>query len=526
MIRFGFSPVRVMVWAVLFVVSTCLAMLFIPQWWWQVSLVLAIVWLFPTVIEVGGAAFSDAIRRTRLTSQPYIPARIREVDGTGVLLEGSDVVCVWMEVTPRDEVDVTVVSGDGVVSRPVLDIAKMAPMMNQRDVVVESLVVTTMAYSSYLPGYTAGNAVVQSMGTLHAPLGGRTWVMVRARVEDNVRAASMRSTGDEDFDDGMIAAVLSTVARLRVVIEEGGHHVSVLSPEMVAQVSSMVQAGTGRILDKARTRFFGTDESSLKAYALYPRRSVSRAQVAAWRNLPGIRSFTTTRVTPSSLRGGPLRVRDRVVLVTRDKAALSKARKAGLTVLKRQQRQAATWLVPAVVSQPVAQPDFAMKDPYPVVHYGGGVGMFVGSTSAGGSVFVRVRPGTGKTLHLIGDTDSHQILIMRLMMESHSVNIALGEDASEEVCERWRTLVKTLNSPLLAYGSSKSSDFIVTTPEGHASAKSSPTQCVVVVSETTPTMSLEYSIRIAGSAGVVTTDKDQQKVFFAPSPSEKSFVAH
>ena len=124
MIRFGFSPVRVMVWAVLFVVSTCLAMLFVPQWWWwQVSAALAVVWLFPTVIEVGGASFSDAIRRTRLTSQPYIPARIREVDGTGVLLEGSDVVCVWMEITPRDEVDVTVVSGDGVVSRPVLDLS-------------------------------------------------------------------------------------------------------------------------------------------------------------------------------------------------------------------------------------------------------------------------------------------------------------------------------------------------------------------------------------------------------------------
>ena len=237
---------------------------------------------------------------------------LREVDGTAVLLEDG-VVSVWLEVMPRETVDVTVVAGDGVVSRPFIDLSKLSPLMRQSDVVIDSVVVNSMAYDTYLPGYAAGNAIAQSMGKVAAPTGGRTWINVRARVEDNLAAAEARSTGE--FDVGMIRAVLSAVARLRVVIEEGGHHVVLLSPDMVRQVSSMVQAGTGRIFDKAGKGYFGDADSTSRAYALYPRRHVTREQTVLWRDLPSTRMFTTTTLTPAGGTGD-----DTCLLYTSDAA--------------------------------------------------------------------------------------------------------------------------------------------------------------------------------------------------------------
>ena len=46
------------------------------------SMLLAIAWLFPTVIEFNGATVAENIRRNRVTDKPYVPVRMREVDGT------------------------------------------------------------------------------------------------------------------------------------------------------------------------------------------------------------------------------------------------------------------------------------------------------------------------------------------------------------------------------------------------------------------------------------------------------------
>lgn len=519
MLKLGFTPARTLAWVLPVLLVMLVSMVF-TSWWFVPAGVFALLWTAPTMLEVNGASLYETLRRGRETDKPYEPVSLREVDGTAVLLEDG-VVSVWLEVMPRDTVDITVVTGDGVVSRPFIDLAKLSPLMRQSDVVISSVVVNSMTYDTYLASYAAGNAVAQSMGRVAAPTGGRTWINVRARVEDNLAAAEARSTGE--FDVGMIRAVLSAVARLRVVIEEGGHHVVLLSPDMVKQVSSMVQSGTGRIFDKAGRSFFGDQASTSRAYAMYPRRQVTREQAVLWRDLPATRTFTTTTLTPAGGFGDDnARVTDRVVLVTRDDAATTKAGKAGLSVLGRQQRQAATWLVPAVVSQPVAQPSYALQQTHPVLHYGGGMGTYVGATKAGGGVFVRVRPGSGKTLHLIGDSVMHRVMTMRMLMESHSINVLVDDDAEGE----WAAFARRLRTPLFAVGSDEKADFVVTTPQGHAAVKQEdPDQCIVVVSATTPNMALENSVHVKGTTAVVTTETDQKTAIFSPTPSETAFLA-
>lgn len=519
MLRIGLTPARVLMWTLPVLVVMIVAMFLLPDWWYVVSIVFGVLWLAPTVVEVNGASLYETIRRSRATEKNYVPVSLREVDGTAVLLENSDTVSVWLEVMPRDEVDVTVVAGDGIVSRPFIDLAKLSPLMRQSDVVIDSVVVTTMAYDTYLPTYAAGNAVAQSMGKVSAPTGGRTWINVRARVEDNLAAAEARNSGE--FDEGMIRAVLSAVARLRVVIEEGGHHVVLLSPDMVKQVSSMVQAGTSRVFDKVQRGFFGADDSSTKAYALYPRRQVTREQAVSWRDLPGTRTFVTTVLSPGTSNDEAANVLDRVVLVTRDDAAKARAAKSGLYVLTRQQRQAATWIIPSVSAQPVMQPEHAMRRRHPVIHYGGGMGMYVGATKTGGGVFVRIRPGSGKTLHLVGEDAMHQVMVMRLLMESHSVNVRVPADQAST----WEALGEQLRTPLFAVNSTERADFVVTTPEGHADAKrDNPNQCVIVISRTTPNMALENSIHVKNTVAVVTTDTQQKTAIFSPTPSETGFL--
>lgn len=519
MLRIGLSPARTLMWSAPVLAVLIVSMVLTP-WWFVVAPLFALLWVAPTMLEVNGASFYETLRRSRETDGPYTPVSLREVDGTAVLLEDG-VVSVWLEVMPRNPVDVTVVSGDGVVSRPFIDLSKLSPLMRQSDVVINSVVVNSMTYDTYLASYAAGNAIAQSMGKVAAPTGGRTWINVRASVSDNLAAAEARSTGD--FDVGMIRAVLSAVARLRVVIEEGGHHVVLLSPDMVKQVSSMVQAGTGRIFDKAGRSFFGDPGSTSRAYAMYPRRQVTREQAVLWRDLPATRVFTTTALTPAGGFGDDMaRVTDRVVLVTRDNAATTKAGKAGLSVLNRQQRQAATWLVPAVVSQPVAQPSYGLPRTHPVLHYGGGMGTYVGATKTGGGVFVRVRPGSGKTLHLIGSDVMHRVMVMRMLMESHSVNVRVGDD---DVREQWRALARRLKTPLFAVDSDERADFVITTSQGHAEVKQEdPNQCIVVVSATTPNMALENSIHVKGTTAVVTTETEQKTAIFAPTPSETAFL--
>lgn len=524
MVRFGLTPGRVMAWALPVIAVAVIAGVFVPSavLWAVIVGVFAIVWLFPTVIDINGASTAENIRRNRVTDKPYEPVRMREVDGTAVLLEGGDIVSVWMEVAPRDDVDVTTVSGDGIVSRPHIDTAKLAKLLRQSDVVIESIAVTTMSYDTFLPGYAAGNVVAQSMGKIPVPSGGRSWITVRVRVTDNVSAAQARGAGE--FDQGMIRAVLAAAARLRVVVEEGGHHVSLCSPEMVTQMTSMMAAGTARVFDKPGRDGFGDETSDTKAYGLYPKRGVKREDAVGWRDLPGVRSFITTTLTPGNHDGTDPQVSDQVVLVTRDKQAVQRASKMGLSLLRRQQRQAASRIIPSIASQPVIQPEYPLEDNHPVIHYGGGLGLFIGPTAQGGSLFIKVRPATGTTLHFIGAVEAHQVLIERMLMESYSINIKLpADDPNRPV---WQQLVDNLHSPLLAMDSDRAADFVLTSPQGHADAKAdNPTQSTIVVSEKTPNMALENSVHIKSTTAVVTTETEQETAYFSPTPSEMGFVA-
>lgn len=523
MVRFGLTPGRVMAWVLPVIVVAVLAGAFVPSaaLWAVIVGVFAIAWLFPTVIDINGASTAENIRRNRVTDKPYVPVRMREVDGTAVLLEGDDIVSVWLEVSPRDEVDVTTISGDGIVSRPHIDTSKLATLLRQSDVVIDSIALTTMSYDTYLPGYVAGNVVAQSMGKIPIPSGGRSWITVRVRVTDNVPAAQAR--GEGEFDQGMIRAVLAAAARFRVVIEEGGHHVSLCSPEMITQMTSMMAAGTSRVFDKPGRTGFGDDSSDTKAYGLYPKRGVKREDAVAWRDLPGVRSFITTTLSPGHQDGTDPQVSDQVMLVTRDKQAVQRASKMGLSLLRRQQRQAASRIIPSLSSQPVMQPEYPLQDNHPVIHYGGGLGLFIGPTAQGGSLFVKVRPATGKTLHFIGAVQSHQVLIERMLMESHSINIKLPADDPDR--ELWAKFVDNLHTPLLAMDSDRDADFIVTSPRGHAEVKSdNPDQCTIVVSEKTPNMALENSVHVKSTTAVVTTDTQQESAYFSPTPSEMGFV--
>lgn len=524
MIRLELTPGRVMAWVLPVLTVSIVTGMFVPSTlvWAIISAVFALVWLIPTVVEVNGATVAENFRRNRVTDTAYAPARLREVDGTAVLLEGSDIVSVWMEVTPRDEVDVTTITGDGIVSRPHIDTAKLAGLLRQSDVVIESITVTSMAYDTFLPGYAAGNVVAQSMGKIPVPSGGRSWITVRVRVTDNVPAAQAR--GDGEFDRGMVRAVLAAAARLRVVIEEGGHHVSLCSPEMITQMTSMMSAGTARVFDKPGRNGFGDETSDTKAYALYAKRGVKREDAVSWRDLPGVRSFITTTLTPGNHDGSDPHVSDQIILVTRDKQALQRASKMGLSLLKRQQRQAASRIIPALTSQPVMQPDYPLEDNHPVIHYGGGLGLFIGPTAQGGALFVKVRPSTGKTLHFIGAVEAHQVLVERMLMESYSINIKLPADDPNRVL--WQQLVDNLHTPLLAMDSDRDADFVLTSPKGHADAKAAnPNQATIVVSEKTPSMALENSVHIKATTAVVTTDTKQETAYFSPTPSEMGFVA-
>ena len=116
----------------------------------------------------------------------------------------------------------------------------------------------------------------------------------------------------------------------------------------------------------------------------------------------------------------------------------------------------------------------------------------------------------------------HRVMVMRMLMESHSINVLVGDGEDKQA---WTRLARRLRTPLFAVGSEEKADFVVTTPQGHAEVKQAdPNQCVIVVSSTTPNMALENSIHVKGTTAVVTTDVEQKTAVFSPTPSETAFL--
>lgn len=534
--RFLLRPGAVMVWAVLSTVAGIVCAAAISQWWWILpavgaSLLIAI----PSFTTLHGGSLFGIFSRRRRKDGGYMPVRVREVDGACVILEG-DTVSVWAEVLPENDVELTTVSGDGISTRPYVQLDKIVPFLTQSDVAVEDVTVTTVGYSSFLPSYPAANVVMSSVGNVSESLGGRTWITVRVNVADNIVAASKRSPRTkrsdpvDNFDQGMMNAVVNAMSRVRVVVEEGGHSVVFLSPEMIKQATSIITVGTSGVFDGAHAHGFDSaSNESVHAFAFYTRRRPSRPDVTAWAQLPATRTIVSTTVTPIRGTRDSARVSDNVIMVSRNEKIVSQAKKLGLFVLPNQQRQIASRVIPAVRSLPVSQENYPLERgvPHPVLHRGGGVGTYIGTTPQGDKLFVRVRPFTGATLHLVGTPEFHRIMVMRMLMETETINVRVPEGTKEY--NAWKYMEQWIHNPLFAVGDvSQDADIVVTTADMYAHVRSEcgDDQTIIVVSETTPSMALVNAITVSGDMAVATANETkQERAYFVPTPAEVTFVA-
>src|SRR5699024_7548565 len=116
--------------------------------------------------------------RRRHVSDPYEPAQLNEQDSAGVVW-ADGAATAYLELTPKQAFSVTTVTADDVVSRPPINLRLLERLIEQNDIVLDSITVISMGYRTVLARHVVGSMVSQIIGNTPVPTGGRTFLAVK-----------------------------------------------------------------------------------------------------------------------------------------------------------------------------------------------------------------------------------------------------------------------------------------------------------------------------------------------------------
>lgn len=476
-----------------------------------------VVWVLAN-ITVRGSTLRERSLRRRHVSDPYEPAQLNEQDSAGVVW-ADGAATAYLELTPKQAFSVTTVTADDVVSRPPINLRLLERLIEQNDIVLDSITVISMGYRTVLARHVVGSMVSQIIGNTPVPTGGRTFLAVKLDVAASHPAITARAL-NQSVPFGIHRSVLAAAARIRILIEGQGSSARVLSRGQIEELTSMIVSQVGPASDNASWSRLGEGDAA-KVVTFTPGGKVSTEDQVHWMQTPALRSYETTQL--SRQPNGDV-TRDYAVsfVVTDEKNSLGSVGSYGLRRTNGQHKQAVSRIIPLVADQPLSLPVHPLTGKYgaPTRHYPGGLGTFIGTSVDHGKVFVRIAGGTGEALYLVGPDMLTQMVLMRLSLEQVSVDVRMTDDPDAAV--DWQRFVEGLRSPLVTFNLVHSPDVVVV-PASRRDAFRGTDQTVIAVADKTPKLDTSAATIVAqGKSLVVTTAHEQISVPWSPSSQERS----
>ncbi|MGP9760830.1 hypothetical protein [Corynebacterium sp. AOP12-C2-36] len=491
------------------------------------------------LLTVEQATIPEWIRRRRRMSTALSPSVTASSDGAAVALSvasgggdptaptgvhgtGSDEASVWMEVTAADPFHLSTVStsGSNIASteapetdHPVITMERLAPLMTHGDLVLQRLEAVTYGMRTVLPT-PAGRIAASLAGTVPTHQAGRTFLKATLRLDDAHPAILARAT-DGDFAVGTHRAVLSSVARIRVHAEGMGLSVSVMSPSQCHALSLDSLNWLGEPAEEQRWRWLGGNKAG-GVVSVVP--TDNPEHQASWTAVEVDRIFEDVRLERNR-HTGEIEQSYFLTYATHHDAAPRLPKALGLSVLKGQQVQAASHLIPAAACEELTITRDPLGAPAPQA-YAGGLGVYIGTGSVG-KVFMQVTRGTGSVLHIAGPDELAQQFLLRMSGQALTVDVRVTPSAVD-VDDRWQRFVDGLATPLVTYNGNENADVVVVSPGGEHAVPDD--QTVIIVSAAAPRFDPAASLIRSGDDLVVTSGRTQLRVPWVVTQSEQGYL--
>lgn len=481
---------------------------------WLVTATVATCAAVSVVATFRGATFWQWRRIRREGNTAIVFGQYGSHKGAGWVWDGS-AMRVWVDVSPGQSFALTTVSAAGTISGVPIDMQRLAKKMRQRDIVCESIRLVTHGYRTALPiGHAASAAVSDAIGPVPVHAGGRTFAVVTVSTMGALAAVRARAK-----DGGIPAVAWEAASRVRVELEAQGFAAKLLSEKALRALGSEQAKQVAPALERIHSTHLG-DASSAKVFSVVaqgPSWSARSQQLA--RQIPAHRIYENLAVVRES--NGLLRAGYTASYVAQSDRIARSLKGAGLRAASGQQVGVLAQTMPPAASPAPAIPLYSVAgDDMPAAHPGG-AGMYLGSSAELGRCFLRIDPGTGNVLWLIGSQLMAQHMVLRLSIAAAAISVDFGR--RDDADGAWEGFVGRVNSPLLNMGAAGAG--IVVCPGAQAQRIASGGATVIAYAQHF-TAAPEFSIVESKGNLVATTGLDQVTVPWAITADERRFVQH
>lgn len=433
--------------------------------------------------------------------------------GAGWVWDGA-AMRVWVDVSPGQRFALTTVSTAGAISAKSIDVERLARKMHQRDIVCESIRAVTHGYRTALPiGHAASAAVSDAIGPVPVHTGGRTFVVVTVSTMGALAAVRARTK-----DGGIPAVAWEAASRVRVELEAQGFTAKLVSETGLRALGSEQTKQVAPALERIHSTHLG-DASTAKVFSVV-------AQGASWsarsqhlaRQIPAHRIYENLAVVRE--RNGLLRAGYTASYVAQSDRIARSLKGAGLRAASGQQVGVLAQTMPPAASPAPAIPLYSVGGQDMPAAYPGGAGMYLGSSAELGRCFLRIDPGTGQVLWLIGSQLMAQHMVLRMSLLAASIRVDFGR--RDDPSGAWKEFVGRVNSPLLSTGGGGGAGIVVCA--GSEADRMAATGATVIACAAHSAVAPEFSVVESKGHLVATTGLDQVTVPWSITADERRFV--
>lgn len=465
------------------------------------------------VVTYRGATLWQWNRIRRDGSTAIVFGQYGSHKGAGWVWDGA-AMRVWVDVSPGQSFALTTVSSAGTISGASIDMERLAKKMRQRDIVCESIRVVTHGYRTALPiGHAASAAVSDAIGPVPVHTGGRTFAVVTVSTMGALSAVRARTK-----DGGIPAVAWEAASRVRVELEAQGFTAKLLSEKGLRALGREQVKQVAPALERIHSTHLG-DASTPKVFSVV-------AQGASWsarsqhlaRQIPAHRIYENLAVVRES--NGLLRAGYTASYVAQSDRIARSLKGAGLRAARGQQVGVlAQTMPPAAVPAP-AIPLYSVAGEDMPAARPGGAGMYLGSSAELGRCFLRVDPGSGKVLWLVGSQLMAQHMVLRMSLVAANISVDFGR--RDDPAGAWEEFVERVNSPLLSIGGASGAGIVVC--PGSEADRVAATGATAIACAQHFGVAPEFSVVESRGSLVATTGHDQVKVPWSITADERRFV--
>lgn len=465
------------------------------------------------IMTFRGATMWRWHRIRRAGNTPIVFGQYGSHNGLGLTWDGAG-MHAWVEVSPGPPLALTTVSSGGHISQKPISLERLAKKMRQRDIVCDSIRLVTHAYRTALPvTHPASAAVSDAIGPVPVHPCGRTFAVITVSTIGALAAIRARAR-----DGGIRATTWEAASRVRVELEAQGFTAKGLTEKALRALGSEQAAQVAPALEHIHNASLG-DTASAKVFNVVARAGSwsARSQHLA-RQIPAHRVYENLAIVRES--AGTLRAGYTASFVSRSDRIVRSLKGAGLRTASGQQVSVLAQTMPMAAVPAPAIPLHSIADADSPVAYPGGAGMYLGSSADLGRCFLRVDPGSGHTLWLLGSQSFAHHMVLRMTLAATPISIQLRADDPNR--RGWEEFVRLVNSPLLTLGAANNAGIVVCAAEDLA--RFAETEATVITCTDQPAGQPEFSIVETGGNLVCTTGHNQVSVPWSMTAEERRYI--